>query len=66
MPSAFRVPNGRPGMNGTIGPHPLAGLLPMLNEVELQALAADIREHGLRVPITLFEWIEISKPILYL
>ena len=35
--------------------HPIASIFPMLVEDDLQGLADDIREHGLRQPIILFE-----------
>jgi hypothetical protein len=35
--------------------HPYADLFPMIPESELQQLAADIREHGLRDPIVIYE-----------
>ena len=36
-----------------MNPHPLADLLPLLHGDDLDALAEDIRQHGLRVAITL-------------
>lgn len=36
-------------------PHPVAAWFPMLGQAELQALADDIREHGQRVPILIYD-----------
>jgi ParB-like chromosome segregation protein Spo0J len=41
--------------DGQLSFHPAANLLPLLKENELDALATDIRNHGLREPIMLFE-----------
>ena len=35
--------------------HPIANLFPMLQEVDLKSLAADIKENGLRESVWLFE-----------
>src|SRR4051812_38333490 len=35
--------------------HPIAGILPMLNEGQLEELAADIAQHGLHDPITRYQ-----------
>ena len=35
--------------------HPIASVFPMLSDEELQALADDIRAHGLKEPVTTFE-----------
>lgn len=35
--------------------HPLSSLLPMMGQIEIRELAADIQLNGLRAPITLFE-----------
>ena len=37
--------------------HPLADLFPMLPDDELDAMAASIKEHGLRHPILTGEWM---------
>jgi hypothetical protein len=39
----------------TLEPHPTAEIFPMLDQDELDALAADIKGHGLRELITLYE-----------
>ena len=36
-------------------PHPLAALFPPIPDDELQALAADIRQHGQREPVLTYE-----------
>lgn len=43
--------NGKAGWSGEI--HPSADIFPMMDDEELQALADDIRENGLQVPIVL-------------
>lgn len=49
-------PAARPGNGAAIGElsfHPIAAVFPLMTEAELEELADDIRENGLRVPIVL-------------
>ncbi len=49
------IPTGKPPRQGGMQFHPAAGILPLLEESDLESLTDDIRKHGLREPIKTYE-----------
>src|SRR5947209_6073789 len=51
-----KAATGEPrGGTGALEPHPIATAFPPMTEAEFEDLVADIRQHGQREPVVLFE-----------